>query len=389
MQEIVRTVKLKVGIPLDAARCTVEAWTGACNAVSRIAFDNGCLSNAVRLQGLAYGTAKSTGLSAQVAVSCIRHVASKYAAARANKHELRAPAVFRSQAVILQGGKRGRDVAMRSSGLSVWTVAGRLKAVPFSGPPGLTDKITDWTFGDGRLIVDRKNVYLTLSFRREVEERTAPNDAVVGVDRGINVLACATDGKRHWMRRGGHTKHVRDRYLHVRSSLQRKKAERPTRSVAKTLKRLSGREAKFMRAVNHEVSKSIVEFADAAGCPAIAVEQLDGIRERRLSKKVRREIHRWAYRQLAFFLDYKAVERGMTVIEVDPRGTSKGCSRCGHTEAANRKRHEFKCRACGHRLHSDLNAAHNIRLRGILARQALCQDGSPSCGPEVRPVDPG
>ena len=144
-----------------------------------------------------------------------------------------------------------------------------------------------------------------------------------------------------------------------------------------------------MRAVNHEVSKSIVEFADAAGCPAIAVEQLDGIRERRLSKKVRREIHLWAYRQLAFFLDYKAVERGMTVIEVDPRGTSKGCSRCGHTEAANRKRHEFKCRACGHRLHSDLNAAHNIRLRGILARQVLGQDGRLSCRPEARSNDPG
>ena len=79
----------------------------------------------------------------------------------------------------------------------------------------------------------------------------------------------------------------------------------------------------------------------------------------------------------------------MTVIEIDPSGTSKGCSRCGHSEAVNRDRHVFQCRACGHRLHADVNAAHNIRLRGILARQVLGQDGPLSCGPEVRPVDPG
>lgn len=379
MPEITRTVKLKIDLPLDTARRTVDVWTVACNAVSRIAFENGRLSNAIRLQALAYSAAREGGLSAQVAVSCIRHVASKYAAARSNKHVLTAPAVFRAQAVMLQGGSRGRDVSLRASGLSVWTVAGRLKAVPFSGPPGLDDKLANWTFGDGRLMVRRGVVYLTLSFKREVEDRSAPNDAVVGVDRGINVLACATDGQRHWMRKGGHTKHVRNRYLSIRSSLQRRKAQHQTRSVAKVLQRLSGREKRFMTNVNHEASKSIVSFADRAGSPVIAIEELDGIRKGKLRKKVRREVQKWAYGQLAFFIGYKAAERGMTVVEVDPRGTSKGCSRCGHTEAANRNRHEFKCRGCGHRLHSDLNAAHNIRLRGVLARQVLCKDEQPSC----------
>jgi putative transposase len=387
MSEITRTVKLRIDLPLEVARRTVRAWSDACNKVSRIAFENNCLSNAVRLQSLSYEAARSTGLSAQVAVSCVRHVASKYAAARSNKHKLTAPAVFRDQAVILQGGARGRDVSLRGSGLSVWTVDGRVKAVPFSGPPGLDDKLANWTFGDGRLMVGGDRVFLTLSFKKEVAECIAPNDAVVGVDRGINVLACVTDGKRHWMRKGGHTKHVRDRYLHVRSSLQKRKAERKTRSVAKALKRLSGREARFMQAVNHEVSKSIVDFAEISGCPVIAVEQLDGVRKGRLRKPQRREVQRWAYGQLAFFIGYKSAERGMAVIEVDPKGTSKGCSRCGHTEAANRNRHNFECRACGLRLHSDLNAAHNIRLRGILARQVLDQDGQPSCCPEVRPAD--
>jgi IS605 OrfB family transposase len=389
MSEIVRTVKLRLDMPLDVARRTVDAWTNACNAVSRIAFENGGISNAVRLQGLAYSAAKACGLSAQVAVSCIRHVASKYAAMRSNKVRAKSPCVFKAQAVVLQGGSRGRDVSLRSSGLSVWTVDGRLKAVPFSGPPDLQDKLDNWTFGDGRLSVSRGRVFLTLSFKKEVAERTAPHGAVVGVDRGINVLTAASDGKRHWMRKGGYTKHVRDHYLHARSSLQKRKAEKPTHSVRRLLKRLSGREARFMRAVNHEVSRSIVAFAESAGCPVLAVEKLDGVRRSRLRKPQRREIHRWAYGQLMFFLRYKAEERGMSVVEIDPKGTSQGCSCCGHASASNRKRHAFVCRACGYTQHADLNAAQNIRLRGILLRQSLEQDGLASCSPEARPDDRG
>lgn len=212
--------------------------------------------------------------------------------------------------MILQGGKRGRDVSLRKSGLSIWTIDGRMKAVPFWGPPGLAAKLDGWAFGDGRLSVTRKAVFLTLSFKKEVAQRTAPQDAVIGVDRGINVLACATDGKNQWMRKGGHIKHVRTRYLHVRSSLQRRKAQRPTRSVAKTLQRLSGRETRFMRVVNHEVSRSVIDFAEKAGCPVIAMEQLDGIREGRRRKKQRAEINRWAYRPALFLPDLQGDRAG-------------------------------------------------------------------------------
>jgi len=393
VMEITRTVKLKINLPRQAAIHTVDTWTTACNAVSQIAFENGCLSNAIRLHALAYQAAKAAGLSAQVAGSCMRHVASKYAAARSNKHILTAPCRFHTQAVVLQGGTRGRDVSLRASGLSVWTVDGRFKAVPYQGPPDLADKLAHWTLGDGRLSVTKKSVFLTLSFKKEVEPRTATNDAVVGMDRGINVLACITDGHHHWMRKGGHAKFVRDRHSHVRASLQKRKAEHPTRSVAKVLQRLSGREARFMRAINHEISKAVVTFAERSGCPVIAIEDLGGIRKQRRRKPQRREIGRWAYGQLRDFVTYKAEGRGMTVIEVDPRNTSRGCSRCGHTEQANRQGNRFECKACGHRLHADLNAAHNIRLRGILARQAPDEDGvghaPPKFAPTIRPGKPG
>ena len=376
-------------MPVKTAQRTVAAWTKACNAVSRIAVDNSRIANAVRLHALAYEAAKSCGLSAQVAQSSIRQLAAKYAAMRANGVKPVRPCLFRAQPVIPQGGKRGRDVALRQSGLSVCTVDGRRKAVPFSGAPDLPDKRDNRTFGDGRLSVRRGRVFLTLSFTKEVETRTAPPNAVIGIDRGINVLAAATDGQRHDRRKGGHTKHVRNRSLHARASLQRRMPERPTRSVRRLLKRLSGGEKRFMQAVNHGLSKAIVGFAGQAGCPVIAVEERDGIRDRRRCKQQRAAISRWACGQLMFFIRYKAQAKGMSVIAVDPRNTSKGCARCGAVAGGSRRGHLFRCHACGFTHHADSNAALNIRLRGMLCRQPPDQDGCPSWRPEARPVDPG
>ena len=69
----------------------------------------------------------------------------------------------------------------------------------------------------------------------------------------------------------------------------------------------------------------------------------------------------------------KAESAGRTVIAVDPRHTSQRCAQCGHTTAGNRvTQAEFRCLACGHHFHADVNAARNI-LRAGLALQETHQ----------------
>lgn len=53
------------------------------------------------------------------------------------------------------------------------------------------------------------------------------------------------------------------------------------------------------------------------------------------------------------------------VIRINPAYTSQMCSACGHTQSENRDKEEFLCLSCGHVDHSDMNAANNIRQRGI------------------------
>ena len=316
------------------------------------------------------------GLSAQITARAIRVVACQYASARINQVELKKPVHFRLNAVVLQGGERGRDFSFTETGLSVSTLDG--------GEPRLSEYLADWRVGDARLHIHKNQVYLSVSFKRDVPDVERPNDAVIGVDRGLHYLAVATDGKRQRFFTGGHIKHVRERYDKTRASLQRKKAQTNTRPVRRVLKRLSGRKARFMRDVNHQVSKAIVEFARETGNPTIAVEALDGIRDRsrRMRKAQRKHIHAWAFGQLHDFIEYKAEAYGFDVLEVDPRNTSQGCSRCGYVDAANRHGHHFACKACGYTLHAGLNGARNVRLRGLLARQVLGEDGLSSVSPQ-------
>jgi len=71
-------------------------------------------------------------------------------------------------------------------------------------------------------------------------------------------------------------------------------------------------------------------------------------------------------------LSAKAESAGRTVIAVNPRHTSQLCARCGHTAAGNRaSQAEFRCLACGHQAHADVNAAINILRAGLALQEAL------------------
>jgi putative transposase len=70
-------------------------------------------------------------------------------------------------------------------------------------------------------------------------------------------------------------------------------------------------------------------------------------------------------------LTNKAESAGRELIAVNPAGTSRTCSRCGHCAKDNRlTQAEFACTACGHIAHADVNAAINILRAGLALRDA-------------------
>jgi transposase len=69
-------------------------------------------------------------------------------------------------------------------------------------------------------------------------------------------------------------------------------------------------------------------------------------------------------------------------VRVDPRDTSRTCPSCGHVAAKNRTVQErFLCVECGHAANADVNAAINIRERGLKLLEGRGTPGLPVKGP--------
>ena len=188
----------------------------------------------------------------------------------------------------------------------------------------------------------------------------------LGVDLGIKNIATLSDGSSF----GGETLNAYRLKRHrVRKSLQSKahKGKKSTRKNARrTLKRLSGKERRHQKAVNHHISKQVVETAKANG-QAIVLEDLKGIRERtnkRLRKSQRGLHNSWAFYQLREFIAYKAARAGVPVVLINPAYTSQTCSSCHHL--GTRRGKVFNCSNCGTLMDADLNGAINIAAVGGL-----------------------
>ncbi|MBS0650386.1 MAG: transposase [Verrucomicrobia bacterium] len=79
--------------------------------------------------------------------------------------------------------------------------------------------------------------------------------------------------------------------------------------------------------------------------------------------------HRWGFRKLQTFIEYKAEAKGLSVLYVNPAYSSQTCPVCGCLGV--RTRHLFKC-SCGSQQHADWNASRNLCRLALGLPNATC-----------------
>ncbi|MFA4972465.1 MAG: transposase [bacterium] len=235
---------------------------------------------------------------------------------------------------------------------SIATTSGRVRA-EFTLPDCYRQYV-EGTIKSSTLSYTNRHFYLHVQI-----ELPTPNQTdivrVLGIDRGMKNVAVCSDSSFFNART---TRAIRGRHQHLRADLQSK----GTRSAKRKLKRLSGRERRFMTDINHCISKQIAN----SEYTIFALEDLSKIRvQKRRGTEFNRNLNGWSFYQLEQFLRYKSESLGKSVVLVDARYTSQKCSKCGHVYKGNRHGSQFICRNCGFELHADLNAARNIAHAGI------------------------
>ena len=363
---------------------TMEQYRLACNYISKYLFDNHFPLNKNEVQKAIYNTIREKfNLKSQMTISCIRGVIARYKTVKAQmkrnsyKYQdintgewyretrdltwLQKPITFNRPQVDLQ---RNRDWSYLSNGqLSINTLDGRVKVNPVCHG---FDQYFDgtWKFGLAKLLKTGGKWYLHISATKTVanfDNQTVKH--VVGIDRGLRFLATTYDeqGKTVFFD-GKAVMRKRAKYQKLRAKLQAK----GTKSAKRRLKKLSGRENRWMNDVNHRLSKTLVQKFGAN--TLFVLEDLTGVSFERtdLPKVLRNQNKSWAFYQLEQFLTYKAHLNNSEVIEVSAKYTSQRCPKCGTIKKSNRNHdlHEYHCSNCGYRSNDDRLGAMNIQLLG-------------------------
>ncbi len=392
--EISRTVKSRIVFqnPNDIPKMVAsqEAFRQGCNFVSHYMFHNGFPINSVALIKLLYNDLRSQfGLKSQMAQSCIRTVIARY---RTVQTQLRKERVWDGYKKDNHGNDvknfvpkdleylwnpiefnrpqldlvRNRDYSHKDDNtMSLNTIHGRVivNAV-FDGFEQYFDG--SWKLGTAKVLKSGKHWYLHIAVTKEIEQPEFKSSHVVGIDRGLRQLLTIYDEKgQTTFVNGKAILQKRRHYKRLRAQLQSKN----TKSAKRRLEAIGERESRWMRDVNHCLSKTLVNRYGSG--TIFTLEDLtnvtfDTVLKR--AKKDRYEHHSWAFYDFEKKLIYKAIDNDSQVISCDAHYTSQRCPKCGYIDSKNRdkSKHEFCCKTCSYRTNDDRVAAMNIQFLGTL-----------------------
>jgi len=128
----------------------------------------------------------------------------------------------------------------------------------------------------------------------------------------------------------------------------------------------------------HRISKEVVQKADVLVMEKLNVKNMTKASQKKEDPKTKklqrknvkakaglnRSILGVGFAQIKNFIQYKSEASSVYLAFIDPKNTSRECSRCGYIHADNRKSQaSFLCQSCGHQDNADINAAKVLKNR--------------------------
>jgi len=214
------------------------------------------------------------------------------------------------------------------------------------------------------LTVRRRNDKWYACFSCEVKSESLPiTDGVVGIDVGLASFATFSTGKKIDNPRFFKT----DGKKLAKAQRRLSKADKGTPDRKKQRKKLSYIHEKINNKRTdfaHKLSRKIVNKYQIIAFEKLNIKDMMSNHTNVFGHKLNRSIGDVAWNQFMQFTTYKAAGAGRSVVFVNPRNTSKRCSRCGQIVEKSLADRVHRC-SCGLVLDRDENAAINILGLGL------------------------
>jgi putative transposase len=248
---------------------------------------------------------------------------------------------------------------------------------PQSGFNLLEDKLKISKIGSVRIVKHRdiEGTIKTLTIRRandkwyacfscEIEPEPLPaSDKVVGLDVGLASFATFSTGEKIDNPRFFKT----DEKKLAKAQRRLSKADKGTpdrkkqhKKVSRIHEKISNKRSDFA----HKLSRKIVNRYQVIALEKLDVKSMMSNQTKVFGHKLNKSIGDVAWNQFTQFITYKAACAGRTIVFVNPRNTSKMCSRCRQIVEKTLADRVHRC-SCGLVLDRDHNAAINILALGI------------------------
>jgi putative transposase len=244
-------------------------------------------------------------------------------------------------------------------------------------------KCRDWRPLSGELrniTIRRKagNWYAAIQWQREVETPTPKNGPAVGLDRGVAVFAAMSDGTK--IEPLNSFRRIEAKLAkHQRRLARKQKFSANWRKLKVKISRLHSHAANARKDYLHKKSTIIAESQGVVKVEKLNVRGMSAS-AKGTTEEPGRNVHAKAglnksildqgWSMFRTMLGWKLAERGGRLEDVPAAYTSQTCSECGVFNAASRRsQSEFRCVACGHEAHADINAARNIIQARTLAAE--------------------
>ena len=205
-------------------------------------------------------------------------------------------------------------------------------------------------------------ICLAVEYERENVVEIDPNTTnEIGLDLGIKNYITDSNGNKTENPR------ISKRYEKRLATAQRKLSKKPKRSeekirARKSVARCHEKITNCREDFQHKTSRNLVEKYDRIYLEKLNIDSI--LQSKDSNKNLNRNVMDCSWSRLVSMIVYKAEETGKQVIFVDPRNTTKECSRCGAIIPKELSQRRHICDKCGLEMDRDHNAAINILNRG-------------------------